>query len=113
MAPSLPDRLGAGERGRDVARARLRLRRSRTRAATAVRTILALHTTISRPLGRLLFAVFYSPPLQSMIDRLDNPRITLLVGEYLIKYSKSGRRHPYPRETHTIRTGPASFLWNA
>ena len=77
MAPSLPDRLGAGERGRDVARARLRLRRSRTRAATAVRTILALNTTISRPLGRLLFAVFYSPPLQSMIDRLDNPRITL------------------------------------
>ena len=77
MAPSLPDRLGAGERGRDVARVRLRLRRSRIRAATAVRTILALHTTISRPLGRLLFAVFYSPPLQSMIDRLDNPRITL------------------------------------
>ena len=61
MAPSLPDRLGAGERGRDVARVRLRLRRSRIRAATAVRTILALHTTItsSRPLGRLLFAVFY------------------------------------------------------
>ena len=60
MAPSLPDRLGAGERGRDVARVRLRLRRSRIRAATAVRTILALHTTISRPLGRLriLFAVF-------------------------------------------------------
>ena len=58
MAPSLPDRLGAGERGRDVARVRLRLRRSRIRirAATAVRTILALHTTISRPLGRLLFA---------------------------------------------------------
>ena len=77
MAPSLPDRLGAGERGRDVARVRLRLRRSRIRAATAVRTILALHTTISRPLGRLLLAVFYSPPLQSMIDRLDNPRITL------------------------------------
>ena len=35
MAPSLPDRLGADERGCDVARVRLRLRRSRSRIRAA------------------------------------------------------------------------------
>ena len=101
MAPSLPDRLGAGERGRDVARVRLRLRRSRIRAATAVRTILALHTTISRPLGRLLFAVcLISLPLQSTIDRLDNPRITL--GKVHVRLSEL-RQRGRNSNTHKLR----------